>query len=242
MAEPQSGVSATVLAECPGRALDFLKGVANNPLIHAQLAAAGFTNAEYQRGWDLLHAATGYSVVAPVLPTKSPAFLAMQELDAWDEDGFRRIRSPLEHLHPAQAEHVFGDGLSASTGAAAVIGVKKLLDRLDDLANGKDRKATRKEDQAALATLSARGITAEERARLRKLVETAQTLEAPVALPTATTPEAQMAASLALYAWYKDWSSTAHSVIKKRAHLITLGLAKRRSPKKKDAGKGPPEG
>ncbi|MCL2723353.1 MAG: hypothetical protein FWD69_02855 [Polyangiaceae bacterium] len=36
-----------------------------------------------------------------------------------------------------------------------------------------------------------------------------------------------------LYAWDKDWSVTAHSVIKKRASLITLGLAKRKSSKSK---------
>jgi len=40
-----------------------------------------------------------------------------------------------------------------------------------------------------------------------------------------------------LYLWYKDWSETAHAVIKKRAHLITLGLAKRKP--RKSSAQGP---
>lgn len=48
---------------------------------------------------------------------------------------------------------MFQGDLAASTGPAAVLGVKTLLDRLDDRENGKERKATRKEDHAALETL-----------------------------------------------------------------------------------------
>lgn len=239
MTMDDSAPSQTVLDEAPGRALTFLRGVAHNTVIHAILAAAGFSPEEYQLGWQLIHAASGFkpSAPGPVAPTRSPAFVAMEEIDAWDEDGMRRVRAALERFHPEQAAFVFGDGLAASVGPAAVIGVATLLSRLGELENGKDRKATRKEDHAALETLSKRGITKEERERLQALVATAQTVETPAAMESPIDPGEKQRALLKMYAWYKDWSETAHSVIKKRAHLITLGLAKRRTPKKVEGPK-----
>jgi len=231
--------SQTVLDEAPGRALTFLRGVALNPVIHAQLAAAGFTPDEYQLGWQLIHASSGFKPLAPApaAPVRSPAFVAMEEIDAWDEDGMRRVRAALDRLHPDQAAFVFKDGLAASMGPASVVGVATLLSRLHDLESGVDRQATRAEDHAALATLETRGITKAERERLQALVNTAHTVDAPVAVESAIEPAERQRALLRMYAWYKDWSSTAHSVIKKRAHLITLGLAKRRATKKSEEGK-----
>ena len=162
----------------------------------------------------------------------------MQELDSWDEDGFRRVRAPLERLHPEQAAFVFAGELAASTGPAAVLGVKTLLDRLDELEKGKSRKATRAADHAALKTLAGRGITKEERVRLRALVDAAQKLDEPAPLPVSAPADRQQAL-VKLYGWYKDWSETARSVVKKRAYLITLGLAKRKSPKKADKAAKP---
>lgn len=231
--------SETVLEEAPGRAIKFLRAIANNPVIYAQLAAAGFTPDDYQQGWHLLHVASGYTATPAAAPVKTPAFQAMQELDDWDEDGFRRIRAALERLHPEQEALVFGDGLAASTGPSSVVGVKKLLDRLDELESGESRKKTRKQDHAALATLAGRGFDKEERARLRGLVATAQTVSAP-AEPAAVPNAAERRQALeALYLWFKDWSQTAHAVIKKRAHLITLGLAKRKSPRKSEEAAKP---
>jgi hypothetical protein len=229
--------SQTVLEETPGRALQFLRGVAQNNIVHGQLAAAGFTPDEYTHGWKLLHEAAGYKPAepAPNAPVRSPAFVAMEQLDAWDEDGFRRVRAALERLHPDQATFVFADDLAASTGPAAVLGVKTLLARLDDLENGPQRKTTRKQDHAALDTLANRGIIKEERIRLKELVHAAQTVETPIDVTVSSAPAERPQALVDLYAWYRDWADTAHSVIKKRAHLITLGLAKRRAPKKNDS-------
>lgn len=224
-----------------GRALVFLKGVAANRVIHAQLAKVGFTKAEYQSGWKLLHAAAGYNCRhCHRSPRDRRLSKRWRRSTAWDEDGFRRIRSALERLHPDQAEYVFAGGLAASTGAQSVIGVKKLLDRLRDLESGKGRKATHKDDLAALDTLTGRGFDTAERERLRALVETAQTLADPdeEALPADADSTGPDPALVALYGWYKDWSNTAHSVIKKRSHLIALGLAERR-PAKKAAAKAP---
>jgi hypothetical protein len=236
--EENLSASQTVLEETPGRSLTFLRGVAKNPAIYSSLAAAGFTKDEYQLGWKLLHKAAGYSPEAVAAPARTPAAAAMEELDAWDEDGMRRIRRALGRFHKEQEAYVFAGGLTSSTGPAAVVGVGLLLARLADLKDGKDRKGTRKEDHAALATLASRGFDAGELARLSKLVATAQSVGEPESLREPSTDGLE--ALSALYDWYKDWSDTARSVVKKRAHLISLGLVKRRSPKKgvADAGEG----
>jgi len=46
----------------------------------------------------------------------------------------------------------------------------------------------------------------------------------------AVAPEARLQGLTALKLWYDDWSATAHALVRKRAHLIRLGLATRRSP------------
>ena len=87
-----------------------------------------------------------------------------------------------------------------------------------------------------MPTLAKRGFTKAERARLRSLVDTAQTVKTPAAAPaTPVTVKQHLEASVALHSWFADWSETARSVVKKRAYLITLGLAKRKSPSGKKA-------
>ena len=228
--------SLTVLEETPGRALTLLRGVAKVPAIYTLLASAGFDDDEYRLGWRLLHEAAGYQPTPTAAPARTPATAAQEELDAWDEDGLRRIRAALARFHQEQEAFVFAGGLAPSSGPAAVVGVGLLLARLDDLRSGKDRKATRKADQAALATLARRGFDDAELARLAKLVATSTS--AGVAEPVAEPRAEPVAALAALYVWYRDWADTARSVVKKRAHLITLGLAKRRSPAKEGAPEG----
>jgi len=220
--------SLTVLEECPGRALTFLRGIAKLPVVHSLLAGAGFDADEYQLGWKLLHDAAGYNATPPAPPARTAALEAQESLDAWDEDGMRRIRAALYPFHQAQEEFVFAGGLGPSTGPEAVVGVSLLLGRPAALKDGPDRKATRKADHAALATLAKRGFDDAEIARLTALVKTATT----VAAPAAEGPgPVGVEALVALYEWYRDWADTAKSVVKKRAHLITLGLAKRRASK-----------
>jgi len=118
-----------------------------------------------------------------------------------------------------------------------VSGVATLLDRLDALETSPGRKAARKADHAALATLSKRGLSADERARLRALVNTATAAAkanegASDAAEEAPTNEAV----LKLHAWYGEWSEVARAVIKRRDHLIRLGLAKRKKAAKSVGG------
>ncbi|MFS8071398.1 MAG: hypothetical protein ACMG6S_33930, partial [Byssovorax sp.] len=142
----------------------------------------------------------------------------------------------LDRRHPEQSLFVF-EGLTASTGAGAVLGVATLLDRLDALEKSPERKATRKADQAALDTLAKRGIPTAERARLRALVITAMTAaKAEEDAGDAADDGAPNEAVLKLHAWYGEWSEVARAVIKRRDHLIRLGLAKRKKTAKGAAG------
>ena len=129
------------------------------------------------------------------------------------------------------------DNLGPKQGPEAVVSVSTLLDRLDGLESAPERKATRKADQAALATLATRGYSAEERTRLRGLVTTAQTL-----VVTAPSSDADREATLQkLYAWYNAWSTIARMVLVRRDHQIAVGIAKRRKAKTDEAPAAPAE-
>lgn len=198
------------------------------------MAEVGYTAADHDEGWDLLHRAAGYRRDESTVIINNPSADALAELDAWDEKGFMLARAALERRHPAQAAFVF-EGLEASTGGEAVIGVRTFLERLTALAEDPARAETRDADAAALATLAARGIDAAERARLAELVRVASTA-APTDIPVIDDADAD-AALVELYAWYREWSRTARVVIKSRRMLIYLGLAtaKRRAPDADDA-------
>lgn len=222
----RSPVGKQVLDETPGRALTFLRAIGTSREIRAAMIGAGYSDADHAEGWRLMHQVSGFDAT-PALPKEDKTVReAILALDAWDEDGLRRIGAALRRLHPAQAEFVL-NGLEAQEGAASVLVVQTLLERLNALESSPERKATREADAAALDTLSKRGITKEERARLGELVKVAQSpsFEAP---PEA--PKSDDGALLAMRAWFEDWSETARSVIRRRDHLIRLGLAQRRKP------------
>jgi hypothetical protein len=234
--------SRQVLEETPSRALAFLRAVGTSAPIRAALAKAGYTEEEHALGWSLLHKVSGYSATMPKATEDTSARDAIAELDALDEGLFRRVRAALRRLHPEQEAYVFGDELGPAQGAASVISVSTLLQRLDGLKSAPERKKTRKQDQAALDTLAARGITAEERERLRALVEAAQRAVAVSDEETGSNDAGEREQGLlALRSWYLDWSDTARSVITRRDYLIRLGLAQRKKAAKKSAPAEEPE-
>lgn len=234
---PTPQPSRQVLEELPPRSLKFLSALSKSTILYAALATRGYGESDHQEGWELLLQVTGFRR-PPAAPAESTAARdAAVEIDAWDEPNFRLIRAALDRRHPEQSLFVF-EGLSASTGAGSVVGVATLLDRLDALQNSPERMATRDADHAALATLTKRGISQAERTRLRALVAIATTA-------AKTEEEASDAANeppsnealLRLHAWYGEWSEVARAVIKRRDHLIRLGLAKRKKTTKGAPGK-----
>ncbi|WP_437595173.1 hypothetical protein [Sorangium sp. So ce1000] len=246
------GPSRQVLAETPARALKFLSAAGKNKQIRALLRERGYTDEDHKEGWDLLHRASGFGIGEPDEVEDAEVGAAIAELDAWDEPHFRIIRAALERRHPVQEKFVF-DNLTPQVGAGAVVSVKTLLDRLDALEKSAKRKATRKDDHAALETLAKRGYPKEERSRLRQLVDIASgegtaseegdgeaTGDAEPVRAVVDSRE-HVDALRALYAWHREWSETARAVIKRRDFLVRLGLAHRKTKaKSKPSPAAPP--
>jgi len=224
-------VTRETLEGTPVRVLTFLKAVGTSASIRASIAARGYRREDHMEGWKLLHAVSGYQ--DPEAPDDDTSVRdAIQQLDEWDEGGFQIVAATLKHRFPEQASFLL-KGLKPATGAAAVLGVKQLLDRLDALETGEGRSATRETAQAALAILAQRGIDSTQRQRLRDLIKVAESA------PEISLPDAQSAAKadaahvkrlMALRAWFEEWSSITRVAIKRRDYLIRLGLA-RRHPK-----------
>jgi len=229
-------VGRETLDGTPDRALALLRGIGTSAAIRGTLEAAGYSERDHREGWTLLHAASGFHAEAVVTQEDTSVRDAIREIDSWDESGFRIVRATLTRRYPDQAASVLR-GLSASTGAAAVVGVATLLDRLDELEGSKD-----KTDRAALALLGERGIDAAKRKHLRGLVTRAHAApKAPVVDASAVTEalEEHVHALAALRAWYEEWSEIARATVTRRDYLIRLGLAKRKSNKAQPAPNAP---
>lgn len=223
MPEPDSP-SRQTLDEVPNRVFTFVMAVAVNPAIAAALATRGYNDQEHEYAWTRVSKLVALPPAAAGTPDIDRAVReAMAELDAWDEPHFACIKAVLKRRHRAQHDFVFKN-LEPRQGDEAVLSVSTLLDRLDALESAPERQATRQADEAALATLAARGYTKAERERLRALVNLAQGLVIPAAPSTAERERIVHE----LYDWLIDWSTTARTVITRRDYLIRLGLAKRR--------------
>lgn len=243
--------SDTILDEMPARGLKLLGAISTNPYIRATFAQRGYSDATHELGWSLVLKASGYRRPVAEALNKPEAAAAIVELDRWDEPSFRVARAALL-LMPEQRSFLFQD-LEPQSGAAAVASVVTFLDRCDELETSEERMATRKADLAALERLAERGISKEERERLRKLVAVATASPDAAALPpnapdaaakNATKEAERREAKIALWAFCMEWSEVAKADIKRRDHLIQLGLGKRKTAKKgqKDAVTGKEEG
>jgi hypothetical protein len=233
-------VSDRVLEETPARATTFLVAVGASPELRAILAHHGrMSERDLEQGRQLL-----LDVIA-VPPAALPSFdsteaiaqrAALAEVDQWDEPTYQRASAALRRFHPSAAEYLFRD-LAASRGAAAVHGALTFLTRIDTLEAGTDpeRAATRDDDKKAVELLASRGIDRAERIRVRDLATLAiaptKTPVAPVASPNLAKRRETL---LALRKWFEDWSATAHAVVRKRQHLIRLGLSKAKRRARRD--------
>ena len=227
----EASVGRQTLERTPERVLQFLRAIGVSIPIRSAMRQHGYTQADHQEGWNLLHATSGFlgGEEDPELEDVSVRD-AIVALDEWDEDGLRMISATLRRRHPEVHAFVMR-GLRPSTGAGSVMVVQTLLERLDALRTGKGRPADmRREDKAALATLATRKIDDAEIDRLRKLVKIAKSApEIPTDDDVAIEAEhAYLQKLLKLREWYEEHAELARSVIKKRAHLLRLGLATRR--------------
>lgn len=237
------------LEATPSRVTQFLQGIGAEPAIRTALFSLGNMQSEdIVEGRDLLLqclATPGAATVDPLSPDAKKARAAAAGIDQWDEPNFARFGAALKRSFPAQWDYVFEGGeLKASTGAKAIEGVQKFLSRVTALETGSDdaRAASKEEDAKAVALLAKRGLTKEVRAGLAEDVQIALGPTSPVAA-VEVSPEQRHVKLVALRAWFDEWSAVARAVIKKRSHLIRLGLASRRRNEPEDpAGGGSPPG
>jgi hypothetical protein len=225
-------VTDETLLATRARALSLLAAAGGVEGIRRALAARGYSDESHREGWAALHAASGYHPENAITGAAEPDAVieARRALDAWDDVNFPIAEASLKHRHPAAHARVFGDGLAAGHGAESVVRVETFLNRLDELA---------KAEPAALRTLAARGITPEERARTRGLLQAATAFRAVDAEALAAKDRGR-AKALAerddalrvLRAWYEEWSTIARQVIVRKDWLIMMGLASRKRPAK----------
>ncbi|MCK6548451.1 hypothetical protein L6R52_21565 [Myxococcota bacterium] len=227
-------MSRDTLEATPGRLLDLLKGIGTRPAIRAALARVGYTAEEHQRAWNLLFACSGFAPANDEAEVDRDVVDAINELDQQDERTAQIIEATLKHRAPAVLAKVL-EGLTPGTGADSVLFFSQLVPRLDALARGELAGVPEDQQEVANAALEQRRIDAEARARFRTLVATAQGAKANVEPRTKVDREALDAALRAARAFYEEWSTIARTEIKRRDHLISLGLATRRTRSTSDA-------
>lgn len=237
---PTVTVSREVLEETPGRALQMLMAINRSLPIRAAAERVGMTRAVRIEGWNKIQAVTGNELLSdgedePTVDVDVAT--AITTLDNSDEKLLAKVRATLQHSFPEEARMVL-NGLSAKRGSASVLVVSTLLDRLDALSESE-------RGRAALERLAQRGLTSEERAKLRMLVAKASGADAsgarakpakPSAAPGDKTKAQDRAASEEEYlrllrvlrAWFEEWSELLRTEITRRDHLIQLGLAERK--------------
>jgi hypothetical protein len=253
-----------VLEETPARVTKFLSGMGAEPVVRTLLEGAGMSDHDIVEGRTLLLACLANpSPAAADTDTDSARKQreAVAAIDAWDEPNFARYRAALDRHVPTVGAVLFHD-LAASTGPASVQGVATLLLRLDGLDHtARGAKAPKASDavltaaaafeavpakdrKAAAELLLKRGLDATTRETLTSLVETALGPTASLDAAPAADAERNTKRRDALRearAWFEEWSTCARAVVKKRAHLIRLGLAKRKAPTKKTKTPATPE-
>jgi hypothetical protein len=200
-----------------------------NPAIRSAMTSIGYSDAHHAKGWALLHAASGYAPTETTIATDAATRDAISTLDNEDEDLFRVVRATLIHNFPTQATTVL-QGIGPTTGGKCVPNVKKLVERIRALAS-----SSTDADKAAAKELASRKVNEAALSRLEGLIASAEKAPevAPVDTSAASAAEEKHLANLrAMRAWYEEWSEMARAGVKRRDHLIQLGLAKRKSPKK----------
>jgi hypothetical protein len=232
MAPPKP--SRQVLTALPFKAHAFLHAAGTSRGIRAQLATVAYSKDAHAEGWRLLDAVSGracsFDDLAPRANQSRDGYEALAE---WERANLRRLRAAIVHHHPKYAAPLFTFDID-KTPKTAILRIAVLLARLDDLERSPARKATRAEDLAVLATLTARGLDASRRKDLAATIARTQSASPS---PAADEPRGDKTvddtALMALHAWYAEWSTVARRAIERADWRERLGLRHR-----KDAPRG----
>ena len=235
--------SLDTLERAPTRVSTFLQATSRHPQVHGALSQRGYNHAFHNKAAALLarlHELPSLDALAQ--PAARGAIL---ELDGWDEPNFDLARAALGGEFPAVGRYVFSN-LSAASGFGAVLSVQTFLGRLEQVearAQGTFPAAGPSEAllaldpgacAGALALLAERGITPQERDRLKALLAVALSLpETDFAAIQAQREQREREVQdllLQLHQWWLQASAIARVTIKRRDYLVWLGLASRRPP------------
>lgn len=223
-------VSLETLESYAPRAQKFGRGVGTSKNIRGLLYKYGYTQAIHRRVFDLIKIAYDIPLFADTDVFDTKTIEAIAFCDSHDELLFTMIDASLAPRMPEQATFLT-QGLRPSTGMNSVVVTSMIVDRMNKMESGPERKATRKEDQAALELLATRGITPELRQKLAEAVKVATSAarEESDDAAMAAADEKYVRALGEIKAWYEEWSRVARTVVKRRDHLILLGLAQRKA-------------
>lgn len=211
---------ALPLSEKLTRMLRFLVA-ARSPDILRILARRGFSTADLEEGWSLFSVACGTRLTY-VGQTLDPAISAeasqlLARLDQWENTWFPVIAATLERRFPDLHATVF-QNLSQTTGLEVLVSVGTMLDRIEALASSQSGKK-------ALDLLAARGLTPAVRTEASALLS--EIRRASVKSDAAITPDSQAEqeqAATEAWAWYREWSQIARTLITRGDHLVQMGL------------------
>jgi hypothetical protein len=221
--------SDDTLDRAPQRVFKMLEGIANNPVALAKLVGRGYSEAAHAEGWALMQPVTALPATSKPIVVDTKTAAAIDELDQWDNEHFPQIDTALKSRFKKQRDAVFAD-LVVADGAASVLAIETLLDRLDRLAKGKLTNNS-DSDKEADGYLAKRLYTIELRKSLREKIEQARKLpsfSAADAKTVAANEAARRKALLALHGWWSEWATAARKCIKRRDVLINLGIGVRK--------------
>ena len=207
---------ALTIGQKSDRVLQFLRGV-SQPRVANALAVFGFTQADWDEGWQLLRQATGKWLVRE--RPKRPDPNVVEQLDAWENRWFPITQTTLQHRYPELAEQVFLN-LSQTSGLEVAISVSTFVERIRGLAKrGGEHKAARE-------ILAQRGLDEREIQRAEGLLEKFGTVrfDDPNTVNLEQELAAREEAEAQLWNWYLEWSTIARNVIHNRNLLRAMGF------------------
>lgn len=203
------------------RVLRFLSAL-RDPGVAARLAQRGFDEAEAERGWRYLDAASGrhMSMQFPAdLPDMSFGEL-LDRIGEWYRVAYDIADATLRHEFPRMHDQVFED-LTKARGTKGILHAKLLLSRLDHLARSDDPACAE-----ALALLAKRGLGQDQLDEGEELVRSERTEGRPPPPGGYVEAEQQRQADeAALWDWYLAWSQIARTVVESKRLRIRMGIS-----------------
>ncbi len=242
--------SRQTLDRLPERVLTFLLAVGFTPAIRAVLITRGYDRTEHARGWTMLRAvdpslndATAWNHGTALGDDAHAAAVrdALARLAVWGRDNLAIIDAALRRRAPDAHAFLFAGTLAQVDDTAWSLALQIFEDRLVALAAHAEGRATSgklpslasvstDEAREASALIARRGVTADARATIRDLIHVTRSLGKHAVAPAPPVPADPDAAAVALYEWFTEWSVIARRAIRRRDHLVSLGLATRRTP------------